>query len=89
MMDDEGEDNQVQEVEYGFQDARRRTTYEHRGSSSLTPRQFMEREGYTWWLYYFFDHALDYLQAMAYFQAVNTRLRFCLSANGMESLMQM
>jgi hypothetical protein len=30
----------------------------------------MEREGYTWWLYYF----LDYLQAMAYFQAVNTRL---------------
>jgi hypothetical protein len=35
----------------------------------------MEREGYTWWIYYFFDCALDYLQSMVYLQAMNTRLR--------------
>ena len=76
-MSDERDDNNApaRDVEYGFRDARRRTTYEHRGSSSITPRQIMEREGYIWWIYYFFDCALDYLQSMVYLQAMNTRLR--------------
>ena len=41
----EREANDAQEIEYGLRDARRRVSYEHRGSSSLSPRQFMEREG--------------------------------------------
>jgi hypothetical protein len=36
--------NGARDVEYGLRDVRRRTTYEHRGSSSLTPGQTMERE---------------------------------------------
>ena len=41
----EREANDAQDIEYGLQDARRRVSYEHRGSSSLSPRQFMECEG--------------------------------------------
>ena len=33
--------NGARDVEYGLRDVRRRTTYEHRGSSSLTPGQTM------------------------------------------------
>ena len=34
------------EIEYGYRRSRRRTLYEHRGSSSLTPAQIMEQETY-------------------------------------------
>jgi hypothetical protein len=34
------------EIEYGYRRSRRRTSYEHRGSSSLTPAQIMEQETY-------------------------------------------
>jgi hypothetical protein len=68
-------DNGLQDVEYGFQDTRRRTSYDHRGSSSLTPRQIMECKDHISMIYYLFDRALDYLQSMVYFQAIFTRLR--------------
>ena len=32
------------DIEYGYRMSRRRTSYEHRGSSSLTPAQIMEQE---------------------------------------------
>ena len=47
--------NGTQDVEYCFRNVHRRTTYEHRGSSSLTPRQTMEHKDFTSWIYYFFD----------------------------------
>jgi hypothetical protein len=34
------------ELEYGYRRSRRRTSYENRGSSSLTPAQIMEQETY-------------------------------------------
>ena len=68
-------DNGSQDVEYGFRDTHRRTSYEHRGSSSLTPRLIMEREDHISMIYYLFDRALDYLQSMVYFQAMFTWLR--------------
>jgi hypothetical protein len=71
----EREANDAQDIEYGFRDSRRGVSYEHRGSSSLTPRQLMEREIYTSWIYYLFDRALEHLQLMVYFQSTFTRLR--------------
>ena len=71
----EHEANDAQDIEYGLRDARRRVSYEHRGSSSLSPRQFMEREFYTSWIYYLFHHVLEHLQLMVYFQSTFTRLR--------------
>ena len=68
-------DNGSQDVEYGFQDTCRRTSYEHRGSSSLTPRQIKEHGDHISMIYYLFDRALDYLQSMVYFQAMFTWLR--------------
>jgi hypothetical protein len=67
--------NGARDVEYGLRDVRRRTTYEHRGSSSLTPGQTMEREDFTSWIYYFFDRALEYLMGMVQIQSEFTRLR--------------
>ena len=71
----EHEANDAQDIEYGLRDACRRVSYEHRGSSSLTPRQFMEREIYMSWIYYLFDTVLEPLQSMVYFQSTFTRLR--------------
>ena len=34
------------EIEFGYRRSWRRTSYEHRGSSSLTPAQIMEQETY-------------------------------------------
>lgn len=67
--------NGARDVEYGLRDVRRRTTYEHRGSSSLTPGQTMERKDFTSWIYYFFDRALEYLMGMVQIQSEFTRLR--------------
>jgi hypothetical protein len=39
-------DSEDNELEYGNWDSRRRTSYEQRGSSSLTPAQIMEQESY-------------------------------------------
>ena len=67
--------NGARDVEYGLRDVRRRTTYEHRGSSSLTPGQTMERKDFMSWIYYFFDRALEYLMGMVQIQSEFTRLR--------------
>jgi hypothetical protein len=42
-VDQENGDDKVQ---YGYRRSRRRTSYEYRGSSSLTPAQIMEQETY-------------------------------------------
>ena len=75
VMSSNRHDDDVQDIEYGFRDTRRRTTYEYRRSSSLTPRQIMERKEYTSWIYYFFDRSLEYLHLMVYLQAIFIRLR--------------
>ncbi len=40
------QENDDDEVQYGYRRSRRRTSYEYRGSSSLTPAQIMEQETY-------------------------------------------
>jgi hypothetical protein len=40
------QENGDDEVQYGYRRSRRRTSYEYRGSSSLTPTQIMEQETY-------------------------------------------
>ena len=77
--------NGARDVEYGLRDVRRRTTYGHRGSSSLTPGQTMEREDFTSWIYYFFDRALEYLMGMVQIQSEFTRL--CLFVRQWEEIM--
>jgi hypothetical protein len=81
----EWDDNSARDVEYGFQDARRMTTYEHQGSSSLTLVQSMEHKVYTSLIYYFFDHALDYLQVLVHFLTMFTWL--CLFVHQWERMM--
>jgi hypothetical protein len=44
-------DDDSKELQYGWQSTRRRTAYEHRGTSSLTPAQVMDQQthyGYAW-----------------------------------------
>jgi hypothetical protein len=67
--------NGARDVEYGLRDVHRRTTYEHMGSSSLTPGQTMERKDFTSWIYHFFDRALEYLMGMVQIQSEFTWLR--------------
>ena len=48
-----GNDNNEDEhqLQYGLRNTRRRTSYEHRGTSSLTPAQVMDQDtyyGYAW-----------------------------------------
>ena len=67
--------NNAQNIQISLRGTRRSVSYEYRGSSSLTPGQIMEREGYTAWIYYLFDHILDHQQVMVYFQSTYDRLR--------------
>jgi len=44
-------DDDSKELQYGLRSTRRRTAYEHRGTSSLTPAQVMDQQthyGYAW-----------------------------------------
>ena len=67
--------NNAQNIQIGLRGTRRSVSYEYRGSSSLTPGQIMEQEGYTAWIYYLFDHILDHQQVMVYFQSTYDGLR--------------
>ena len=57
-------DDSSEELLYGFRNTRRRTTYEHRGTSSLTPAQVMDQQTH-------YGYALlSLLQALQVFQLV-------------------
>ncbi len=57
-------DDSSEELQYGFQNTRWRTTYEHRGTSSLTPAQVMDQQTH-------YGYALlSLLQALQVFQLV-------------------
>ncbi len=43
---DDADDKDDADIQYGYRRSRRRTLYEYRGSSSLTPTQIMEQETY-------------------------------------------
>ena len=40
---DDGQDDGSDELQFGWRSTRRQTSYEHRGSSSLTPAQVMDQ----------------------------------------------
>ena len=44
-------EDEYPQLQYGLRNTRRRTSYEHRGTSSLTPAQVMDQDtyyGYAW-----------------------------------------
>ena len=53
-------------IEYGLYRSRRNTTYEHRGSSSLSPRQFMERDMLRRCVILAFNRAMEYLLTLTF-----------------------
>jgi hypothetical protein len=62
-------------IEYGFYRSCRNTTYEHRGSSSLSPRQFMERDMLRRCVILAFNRAMEYLLTLTFLRAIVIRLR--------------
>ncbi len=47
----DGNENNEDHLQYGWRNTRRRTSYKHRGTSSLTPAQVMDQDtyyGYAW-----------------------------------------
>ena len=63
------------ELEYGYRRSRRRTSYENRGSSSLTPAQIMEQETYYRYAEEAFDRVVFILHLVLLHQASYVALR--------------
>lgn len=70
------------DIEYGLYQSRRNTTYEHRGSSSLSPRQFMERDMLSRCVTLAFNRAMEYLLTLTFLRAIVIRLRLACSELG-------
>ena len=67
MTDDDSE-----ELQFGWRSTQRRTVYEHRGSSSLTPSQVMDQQthyGYAW---------MSLMQGIYVLQLIHHHLAICL-----------
>ena len=62
------------ELEYGYRDSRQRTSYEQRGSSSLTPAQIMEQESYYDYAMMAFERSMYFLRIIVLHHAVFTSL---------------
>ena len=67
-------DSEDNELEYGNWDSRRRTSYEQRGSSSLTPAQIMEQESYYDYATTAFERCMYFLRLIVLHRAVYASL---------------
>ncbi len=63
------------EIEYGYRRSRRRTSYKHRGSSSLIPAQIIEQETYYRYAEVAIQHVAYILQLILLHQASYVSLR--------------
>jgi DDE superfamily endonuclease len=73
---DDGQDDGSDELQFGWRSTRRRTAYEHRGSSSLTPAQVMDQQthyGYAWMS---LMQGIYVLQLILHHLAIYLRLRW-------------
>ena len=73
-MRGDSSDSEDDELEYGYRDSRRRTSYEQRGSSSLTPAQIMEQESYYDYATMAFERSMYFLRLIVLHRAVYASL---------------
>ena len=73
-MRGDSSDSEDDELEYGYRDSRRRTSYKQRGSSSITPAQIMEQESYYGYAMMAFERSMYFLRLIVLHRAVYASL---------------
>jgi hypothetical protein len=75
-------DDDSEELQFGWRSTRRRTAYEHRGTSSLTPAQVMDQQTHYGYAWVSLMQALQVLQLVLLLLASFICLHWCVDGVG-------